>query len=312
MTFPFGIPLTIDAAIQDDDGVYVDPTTLVFALTDPDGDTVSYTWPTPATIERTGLGAFSREITPTISGTWTFSWTPTGDVDHVQEGAFVVEHALETVTIHLIDQADDDIENAAVGAFKDSESLQDTGTTGTGGLSVLHIQPGTYAIQATKRRVVFPTSSMITVLNTGGGTPQTFEIEGVVLLTEEPGAVARVRLYGYLAMSDGRPYDEIRIVLESVGKATFVSSTPAGSGVAPANVGITSERREVRASSSGYWEADVVAGTVCRVSIPSMKYEKQFRVPTDVAILNVADVRTDPGNWEVGYSSDFGTRDGVA
>ena len=65
--------------------------------------------------------------------------------------------------------------------------------------------------------------------------------------------------------------------------------------------------------STGFWEVDVPADAIIRVTIPSIRFEKLFRVPNDPAItlLNIRDARIDPGpGGEIGITSDTGLRDG--
>lgn len=56
--------------------VNTDPTTVSLAVTDPTGTTTPYTY--PATITKTSVGIYTKDIPCTLAGQWTAVWTGTG------------------------------------------------------------------------------------------------------------------------------------------------------------------------------------------------------------------------------------------
>jgi hypothetical protein len=71
-------------------GVATDPTAVVLVVTDPLGVAATYNWPSPATITRTSVGVFTKDIPCTSAGTWTYLWTGTGTASDVQAGSWLV------------------------------------------------------------------------------------------------------------------------------------------------------------------------------------------------------------------------------
>lgn len=74
-----------------------DPTTVTLAVTDPTGTVLTYTYG-GATITRTGPGAYAKDISCTIPGEWSYTWTGTGVASDVNHGSFTVQ---ETNLGHL-------------------------------------------------------------------------------------------------------------------------------------------------------------------------------------------------------------------
>jgi hypothetical protein len=58
-------------------GVYIDPTTINLFVINPNGVTTTYTWPA-GTITRVALGHFYQQLTPSVSGVWTYKWQALG------------------------------------------------------------------------------------------------------------------------------------------------------------------------------------------------------------------------------------------
>jgi hypothetical protein len=58
--------------------VLTDPTTVSMLLIDPDGNTVSFSY--PATITKDSTGKYHCDHTPTTPGTWKYRWVGTGTV----------------------------------------------------------------------------------------------------------------------------------------------------------------------------------------------------------------------------------------
>ena len=58
-------------------GVYADPTAITLYLLDPAGVATTQIWP-GGFIVRDSLGHFHFNLTPTVSGNWTYKWRGTG------------------------------------------------------------------------------------------------------------------------------------------------------------------------------------------------------------------------------------------
>jgi hypothetical protein len=73
-------------------GTPTDPTTVSCVVTDPTGNSITYTY-SPGTITRTGTGAYSLVVTcnPSVAGSyglWTYVWIGTGTASDVSPGTF--------------------------------------------------------------------------------------------------------------------------------------------------------------------------------------------------------------------------------
>ncbi len=71
-------------------GTATDPTAVTLDVTDPTGASNTYNWPVPATITRTGTGAFTKDIPCTAAGTWSYEWNGTGAASDVAAGTWTV------------------------------------------------------------------------------------------------------------------------------------------------------------------------------------------------------------------------------
>lgn len=71
------------------DGTPTDPTTVSLVVTDPDGTPTTHTY-AATQITRTGTGAYTKDISCTIDGIWTYAWIGTGAASDVQAGTWTV------------------------------------------------------------------------------------------------------------------------------------------------------------------------------------------------------------------------------
>jgi hypothetical protein len=70
-------------------GVPTDPTTVSLAITDPTGTTTTYTY-AASQITRSATGVYTKDITCSTAGQWTYTWTGTGTAADVQSGTWDV------------------------------------------------------------------------------------------------------------------------------------------------------------------------------------------------------------------------------
>lgn len=315
MSFPLGETVT-RSALTKVDGLLTDPATLTLTFTDPLGAVTTFTWPAPPDdIVRDTLGTFHKNIVPTVPGLWNVEWVQTGGVSIELPGGgdFVVDYALETVTVHVKDGSDNPVPNVNVQVII-GVGIVAGGYTDAGGDFVCQLPPDDYTVNLVKSKVAFSDPYQVTVLNTGGVTPQTFDLVCTPLVIDAPAAVPRVKLFGFLLGENGQPVDDVRVVVETVlygGIKPWVQAPSPATGVDPVNVMVRPERRELRTDGAGYWECDVVSDSTVRVEIPDVRFQRIFRVPNDprVTTLNIRDARQDPGTGtELGVSSDVGDR----
>lgn len=92
MGHPLGqsVRLTFSTFSDVDETTPADPTSLTLVVTKPDETTETFTWPTPATIIRSGLGVFYKDYTGATAGTYLFRWAAAGAVVSVATGQFDV------------------------------------------------------------------------------------------------------------------------------------------------------------------------------------------------------------------------------
>lgn len=71
-------------------GVATDPTTVSLVVTDPTGTATSYTY-AGGTITKSSTGLYTKNITASTVGLWSYTWTGTGTAADVENGSFTVE-----------------------------------------------------------------------------------------------------------------------------------------------------------------------------------------------------------------------------
>ena len=76
-------------------GTATDPTAVTLVVTDPAGNTDTYTY-AGATITKSATGVYTKNITADSAGRWTYTWTGTGTAADVESGTFDV-HPLDNV-----------------------------------------------------------------------------------------------------------------------------------------------------------------------------------------------------------------------
>ena len=75
-------------------GTLTDPTTVTLNVTDPTGQTQSYTYAL-AEITKDAVGKFSKLIPGEIEGTWFYEWIGTGACEAASEGYFKIKSYIE-------------------------------------------------------------------------------------------------------------------------------------------------------------------------------------------------------------------------
>jgi len=307
-----GDTVTIRATFRAD-GALVDPTTLALVITAPNGAVTPGSWPPDGVIVRDDLGTFRTTLLLTQAGTWDYVWTASGTSTEVIHGAFAVDAIRENVSIDVHTGTLVPITDALVRVFNASGVPVAGGLTDAAGVYAGRVVPGSYSVVLMHPMASFPISTPIVVADTGGVTPQVFNVVGVLLPIVDVAPPRLVRLFGYVADSGGAPVG-VRVVVESVdggNRRPFVTPDSGGTGIAPSKTMVRVEKRELVASTAtGYWECDVIAGASYRVRVPDVGFDLIARIPnvTQVTTVNVRDLRPDPGDGgSIGVTSDTGT-----
>ena len=77
-------------------GTATDPTAISLVVTDPAGTATTYTY-AGATITKSSTGVYTKNITASTAGLWSYTWTGTGTAADVESGTFEV-HAVQPTT----------------------------------------------------------------------------------------------------------------------------------------------------------------------------------------------------------------------
>lgn len=85
-------------------GTATDPTTVSLVVTDPAGTATTYTY-AGATITKTATGVYTKNVTASTAGMWSYAWTGTGTAADVSSGSFTVWAINDTVDVLTISEA---------------------------------------------------------------------------------------------------------------------------------------------------------------------------------------------------------------
>lgn len=107
-------------------GVATDPSTVSLVVTDPAGTATTYTY-AGSTITKSSTGVYTKTVTASSAGTWSYVWTGTGTAADVQDGTFDVFPTARVNTNYatldqvkqakaITDTIDDSVLSIAIGA----------------------------------------------------------------------------------------------------------------------------------------------------------------------------------------------------
>jgi hypothetical protein len=85
-----GSVVRIQVEIKDDDGTYVDPSTLVFKLLAPSGALTTYTYPASIQLVNDSDGIYHVNYNVDEPGIWTYRFESTGPGEGASEDTFEV------------------------------------------------------------------------------------------------------------------------------------------------------------------------------------------------------------------------------
>ena len=294
MIYKFGQVATVAFSVTVT-GVQTDPSSIVTTLTSPSGVVTSDSWPSGG-VTRTGVGAFSTAFVCNESGVWTLEVDAAGLVVVDTVTSILVDGNTSLITVSVVDQNNAPLADVMVTVYADALTIAGTCLTSSLGTGVLRLKAGSYSVNLAKRRVVFAPATLVV---TG---PATVAYTGTVLAITEGAGPRLVRLFGVLSGSDGRPLGGAVVQISRVGDGAFVLGTDTS--INPISRAVVREQIVLETDEDGYWEEDVVAGLTYRVQILAAGLIQTFRIPSNIAVLNFADVRPDPGPG-AGMGVDF-------
>lgn len=296
-TINIGDTVRISATVYDA-GEETDPTTLQITVTDPDSVATVYVYGVDPEVVKENIGEYHIDVLATKGGQWSWLWESTGDVTANDSGTFDVEFSAVSLTITAQDSVPNPVPDAQLTVVNSDGVVVASGRTNASGQLVALLKPGVYVIAGRKDGWRF-TDEPITVTVAGTATITGEDLGIVTSVT-----LAKCRLYGYVTGMDGGAVYDAVVIVEPIGQDIVSFVDQGGSGLIQRNVGVLSEKRELHPrTNDGYWEIDLLQGTMVRVYIPKLNFERKFRVPAE-NVLNVRDARPDPGHATVGITSD--------
>ena len=91
--YDVGDVLPLTCTFRNASGDLADPTDVRLEILAPDGTETTFVY-SGLDITRTSLGLYTRDVTFTASGTWSWRWTGTGAVGAVDEGSLRVRESV--------------------------------------------------------------------------------------------------------------------------------------------------------------------------------------------------------------------------
>lgn len=297
-----GNTVQFDAVIRYQD-VDTDPIDLILRVTNPSGVHTVYTYGVDPELTKTTIGQYHAEIViPDLQssvGTWQWQWLADGEGFSTQiSGETVVSDEKDTVTITVQDADEVLVSSALVSVFNIHGGLVTQKKTNISGVASMVLEDGTYQVEIEKEGFRAP----LTKLVVSGSSAAV--ITAIDLKIQAPIPTLRLcRIYGHVIDMTGHPFIDADVLVEPVGVAVRAYVRQGGSGINPLNQGVMRDKRAIRArNSDGYWEIDLVCGSIIRINIPSLGLIRMFRVP-EVAAINLADVRTDVTSASLGAAT---------
>lgn len=87
--------MRIEAIFTEDDGDYVDPTTVTFKTMSPTLVEATYVYGTDDEMQRLSAGRYAADIVPDESGRWRYRWITTGTGKAITlEGDFLIQSSV--------------------------------------------------------------------------------------------------------------------------------------------------------------------------------------------------------------------------
>lgn len=208
------------------------------------------------------------------------------DIDDVYDVVVAGGSGMETVTFTLVDTAHGNapVPDALINVYDDTGAVLVTfQRTDTSGEATVLLDADAYVIRVFKPGVSYVDQS-ITVLDTDGLTPQSFELECESVHVAPPASPLLCRLYADFVTQDGLPFAQFKVRVENL----YDPASSSGMSMAEAV-------RDYQTDSGGHVEFDVVRGSKVRVAFVTTPWTREFVVPDSpvASLLTVFGAATD-------------------
>jgi hypothetical protein len=171
----------------------------------------------------------------------------------------------EPVTIHVVDQSDQDLPDVLVNIFNSSGTFLTSGRTDADGVLETTLDPGDYVIRLFSRGISFDIEE-ITVPEGGGE----FEITGNIVGVSPPSDPQLCRLFADFVDLAGEAVEGFRIRVSNL----FDPSADEG-------LAVVEGVEDHESDEDGHIEFDVVKGARLRVAFIGTKLVRTFTVPDE-------------------------------
>lgn len=183
----------------------------------------------------------------------------------------------ELVELTLVDTVNGDapVPDARVDIYDSTSSVFVTfQRTDVSGVASVFLDPGTYTARIFKPGVSV-VDQLFEVVDTGGLTPQEFELECESVLAPPPASPHLCRLYADFISLDGLPFENFKLSVENLYDP-----------VASQGLAVVEKSRQYVTDAAGHVEFDVVRGTKVRVTFVTSPLARKIRVP-DQPVVNL-------------------------
>lgn len=199
------------------------------------------------------------------------------DIDDVYDVIVAGGSGVETVTLTVVDTTSGNapVPDALINVYDDTGAVLVTfQRTDTSGEAVVLLDPDSYIIRVFKPGVSCLEQTIV-VADTGGLTPQAFQIDCAAITVTPPASPSLCRMYADFVTQDGLPYEGFKITVENL----FDPESSSG-------LSVVEPSRTYTTDAAGHLEFDVVRGTRIRVALLTTPLTRDIVVP-DAAVQSL-------------------------
>jgi hypothetical protein len=192
------------------------------------------------------------------------------DIDDIYDIIMAGGSGVETVNLTVVDTANGNIPvpDALIQIYDDTGAVLVTfQRTDTSGEATVLLDADDYEIRVFKPGVSH-VPELITVIDTGGTTPQDFIIEVESVLVAPPASPQLCRIYADFITQDGLPFAQFKLHVENL----YDPESSAG-------LAVIERIRTYETDDAGHVEFDLVRGTRVRVAFVTSPLTREFVVP---------------------------------
>lgn len=192
------------------------------------------------------------------------------DIDDVYDVLVAGGSGVEQVTLTVVDTANGNIPipDALINVYDDTGVVLVTfQRTDTSGQATVLLDPDSYIVRVYKPGVSCD-DDIIVVADTGGLTPQAFQIDCASILVAPPSTPQLCRLYADFITQDGLPFQQFKLKVENLYDPESTSG-----------LAVIEAVRQYETDANGHVEFDVVRGTRVRVAFVTTPLTREFVVP---------------------------------